>query len=188
MAISNPIISNYKPFYIQTGAIAEDTAVAWGLIAKANPYPAIPTPKKPYSNTWLDEDGDDEYNEHLYYEAFTFDVKFYICAEDTLDASGSVVESAPNIIRRNIQDFFLAIKDGEFMIYDAYTALGRKKVRYAGFKEDTFKSRVVRLKYRNAQGTEVTKNGNRASCIFTITFKVNDPITSAQLVNGVIYG
>ena len=74
-----PEILNYKPFYIQTDADSEaiDTT-EWGLVAKANPYPLLPTPKQPYKNEWLDEDGDDEYNAQMHYEAIEFDVSFYI--------------------------------------------------------------------------------------------------------------
>lgn len=40
-----PSIINYKPFYVQTqdDVSAIDTA-HWGLIAKSNPYPVLPSP------------------------------------------------------------------------------------------------------------------------------------------------
>jgi len=157
MAVNNPEISNYKPFYIQYGenAIASDTRATWGLIAKTNPYPILPTPKEPYKNDWKDQDGDDEYNTVMKYEAFVFDVSFYI------RASGS---TAASDIRGAIATFFNAIKQGEFKIYDAYTAIGRQKVRYAGYKEESF-----------------SDYGGKARCIFTVTFKVNDPVTLMKL-------
>lgn len=149
MAISNPDIAGYKPFYIQVGGMCYDTRERWGFIAKTNPYPALPNPKDPYKNDWPDEHGDDEYVTHLYYESFEFDVQFYVRATD--------VDS----IRTALTSFFSTIRDGEFSVYDSATGLGRRKVRYAGFKEE--RAPVLQ--------------GGYARCIFTVTFKVNDSVT-----------
>lgn len=157
--INNPTISGYKPFYIQKGDACYDTKAQWGFIAKSNPYPALPTPKEPYKNDWKDENGDDEHTKDLYYEAFTFDVQFYIKTKDTITGN-AVTETAAETIRAKLKAFFDIVKNGDLMVFDSYTALGRRKVRYAGYKEDKFRSR-----------------GDNAVCIFTITFKVNDPTT-----------
>lgn len=158
-----PDIINYQPFYIQLNAEegAIDTTV-WGMVAKANPFPALPTPKEVYKNEWLDENGDDEYNAQMYYESFEFDVQFYVKV---------MGENAEAVMRSQIDDFFNKIGQGEFMVYDSYTGLGRQKVRYAGFGEDEFKKRI-------------RASHNWARAIFTITFKVNDPITRIVLSNG----
>ena len=57
-----PNIPDYKPFYIQCedDASAKNTATEWGLVAKTNPYPALPDPKEPYKNDFADEDGEEE--------------------------------------------------------------------------------------------------------------------------------
>ena len=159
-----PDIVDYKPFYIQTDAdeVAIDTTV-WGLVAKANPFPALPLPKEPYKNEWLDENGDDEFNAKMFYEAFEFDVQFYVKAYDSPAGSGE------EIIRKQVDEFFAKIKEGEFSIFDAYTGLGRRKVRYSGFSEDGFK-----------------RGRNWARAIFSITFKVNDPVTRMVMYNGKI--
>lgn len=149
MAINNPNIVGYKPFYIQVGNTCYDTLNEWGFIAKTNPYPALPTPKEPYKNAWPDENGDDEYVTRMYYESFEFDVQFYIRATDVAS------------IRSALASFFNAIKEGEFSVYDSATGLGRRRVRYAGYAED----RAPIL------------HGGYARCIFTVTFKVNDPVT-----------
>ena len=154
-----PDIIDYKPFYIQTDA--DDKAVdttTWGLIAKSTPFPVLPTPKETYRNEWLDEDGDDEYNAQMYYESFEFDVAFYV------KALGS---DAERVLRGQIEGFFSRIRSGEFKVYDAYTGLGRQRVRYAGYSEESFK-----------------KTDKWARAIFTVTFKVNDPITRIALSNG----
>lgn len=159
-----PDIVDYKPFYIQADAdeVAIDTTF-WGLVAKANPFPALPSPKEPYKNEWLDENGDDEYNAQMFYEAFEFDVQFYVKAYDSPAGSGE------EIIRKQVDEFFAKIKEGEFSIFDAYTGLGRRKVRYSGFSEDGFK-----------------RGRDWARAIFSITFKVNDPMTRMVLYNGKI--
>lgn len=148
--LQNPSVPNYKPLYIQIGENCFTTLDRWGFLHMSNPYPALPTPKQPYRNDWLDRDGDDEYVEKLSYEAFEFDVKFYIRATDTYD------------ILARMHSFFEDIKSGEFSIYDEATGLGRQKVRYAGYKEE-----VPPLKDIN----------NLVRCVFTVTFKVNDPVT-----------
>ena len=157
-----PKISDYKPFYIQTESdeVAKDTT-EWGLLAKSNPYPLLPSPKAPHKNEWFDENGDEEYVKEMYYESIEFSVSFYIKA---YDGDG---ESAENIIRNHTETFFSNIRSGEFKIYDSYTGIGRQKVRYAGYKEDSF----IRRK-------------DWARAIFTITFKVNDPVTRLRLENG----
>lgn len=163
MAVNNPPISGYKEFYISADiylTTAKGTLADYNLIAKSNPYPILPKPKAPYKNDWLDENGDDEYLAHLYYEAFEFDVQFYI------RANGSTPEVD---IRSAINAFFTGILNtGALRFYDSYTGVGYTKVRYAGFKEDLF---------------QVTGSGNNqtARCIFTITFKVNDPVTRTTI-------
>lgn len=159
-----PEIVNYNPFYIQSNAdeVAMDTR-EWGLIAKVNPYPLLPKPKTPYNNEWNDEHGDDEWNDLMFYEAFEFSVSFYIKAYDSDEGS------AEQVIREKVDSFFSHIRQGEFAVYDAYNGIGRRKVRYAGYTEEEFKRR-----------------SNYARAIFSLTFKVNDPVTRMTLRNGKI--
>lgn len=158
-----PDIIDYKPFYIQSEADAGATdTVAWGMVAKTNPFPALPTPKEVYKNEWLDEDGDDEYNTKMFYEAYEFNVQFYM---------KTIGESPESTLMGQIESFFSKVKEGEFMIYDSFTGIGRQKVRYAGFEEDEFR--------KGGTGTS-----SWARAIFTIKFKVNDPTTRISLING----
>lgn len=158
-----PEIIDYKPFYIQTDAdtTAIDTTY-WGMVARVNPFPVLPTPKEPYKNEWLDEDGDDEYNAWMFYEAFEFDVQFHIITKG---------ENAVADLISQVDSFFEKVRNGEFKIYDSYTSIGKQKVRYAGGNGENFKERVK-------------KGVSKASCDLTITFKVNDPITRITLING----
>lgn len=158
-----PDIIDYKPFYIQTDAdeAALDTTL-WGMVAKSNPFPVLPNPKDVYSNTWLDEDGDDEYNAQMHYNAIEFDVTFYIKTKG-VDSESALISQ--------IDSFFAKVRHGEFKVYDSYTGIGRQKVRYAGYDEDEYK--------RNK------KSGDGwTRTIFSVTFKANDPITRIVLSGG----
>ena len=159
-----PNIADYKPFYIQTDSdVAARDTQEWGLVAKVNPYPLLPNPKEPYKNEWLDENGDDEWCEKMYYESMQFSVSFYIKAYDTEESS------AEDLIRKQVDDFFSLINKGEFRVYDSYNGIGRRKVRYAGYSEESF-----------------TRRKNWARAIFQITFKTNDPVTRMILDDGTI--
>lgn len=160
-----PFINDYKPFYIQTDAdtAAVDTASSFGMVAKSNPYPLLPNPKDAYNNEWKDEDGDDEYTTKMYYEAFEFEVSFYVKAY----ASGTV--SGEEALRSQVDSFFAKVRDGEFMTYDAYTGVGYRRVRYAGYKEESF-----------------LRRDGWARAIFTVTFKVNSPTSRTAYSGGSI--
>lgn len=163
-----PDIIDFKPFYIQaeTDSVAHSTT-EWGLVPRINPYPLLPTPKEPFKNEWLDENGDQEYTRQMYYESMEISVGFYVKAYDTEE------HNAAEVLRMQIDDFFSYIRNGEFKIYDSYSGLGRQKVRYAGYSEESFKRRD------NA--------GKKwATARFTINFKINDPITRVTYDNGVL--
>ena len=151
MAIDNPSIAAYKPFYIQKGDTLYDTLTNFGFIAKGNPYPALPKAKKPYAIDWAGEDGEEEYTDTL------LDVEFYIRATGATAASD---------VRGALNSFFNVVKNGTIKVYDSYTAIGRKEVRYVGFEEESFS--VV---------------GNTARLIFKVTFKCNAPTVLCKLNN-----
>lgn len=160
-----PDILGYKPFYIQTeaDATAIDTASAWGLVAKTNPVPMLPSPKDPYKNEFLDENGDDEYCDNLYYESLTFSVQFYVKAF----ADPIMGFTAEAVLNEQVRKFFEKIASGEFRVFDSYTGIGYKSVRYAGCKNDS-----IVYKARD----------NWATMQLEVEFKVNDPVTRMRLV------
>lgn len=158
-------IANYKPFYIQVdgATTAVDTRTEWGMIIKSNPYIFLPNPKECYKNDWKDEDGDDEYNAVMHYEAFELECQFY------LKATAGTNTTAAAELQSLLDDFFDAVKQKEFKIFDTYTMRGFQKVRYAGYEPDEYKAR-----------------GDWAKQIFRIKFKVNDPTTRMKMNNGAI--
>lgn len=151
-----PSITNYKPFYVQTSSdtTAKNTLTEWGLVAKTNPYPLLPTPKEPYKNDWKDENGEDEYNAEMHYKPVEFEVSFYIKTK----TEGSV--SSEVALRNQLRAFFDKIKNGEFMTYDSYTGVGFRNVRYEGFSSEDFK-----------------RGKDWSRLIVKIKFKANDPVT-----------
>ena len=159
-----PDIVDYKPFFIQKEGdeVARNTT-QWGLVAKSNPYPLLPTPKEPYKNEWHDENGDDEWCDEMHYEAIEISVSFYIKAFNTEK------ETSEQVVHNLIEDFFSYIGKGTFKIYDSYTGIGRGNVRYAGYEEEEFVSR---------------DSWSRA--FFTVRFKINDPVTRYIINNGSI--
>ena len=160
-----PLMRGYKPFYIQVVSggvkVCHDTT-EWGLVARTNPYPALPNPKDPYRNEWPGEDGDDEYTAQMHYEAFEMQVGFYVKCFN----SGTV--KASEVLRLQLDSFFSAVRQGEFDIYDMYTGLGYRKARYAGYDDP-----------------EYIERDNWAKLKFTATFKVNDPVTRMKLSSSV---
>lgn len=159
-----PPIKNYRPFYIQTSSdvSAIDTTM-WGLVAKTNPYNALPEPKETYTNDFKDEHGDDDFTDKIFYKPLEFSVSFYVKCFDTEG------KSAQRLLHEQIDAFFAKIKEGEFKIYDSYTGLGRQDVRYVGYESEEFKAR-----------------DNWAKHVFQVHFKANDPITRIVLSDGVL--
>ena len=154
-----PDIIDYKPFYIQTDAdeMAIDTT-HWGMVARVNPFPILPTPKEVYRNEWLDEDGDDEYiPDELKISSYEIEVEF-------------VYKGELNTAHTQIKGFldYLTGRGGtgaELMVYDTYTKIGRQSVRYVNAEPDIF--------WRQEEGGDVV--------VFVVTFKVNDPTTEITL-------
>ena len=158
MAINNPNIAAYKPFYIKANGTVYETMADLGLIAKSNPYNALPKAKTPYSIDWSGEDGAQEYTAQMHYESFEFKVGFYIRA---------IGPTAAADIRDALNTFFSLVKNGTVKVYDSYTAIGRKDVRYVDFEEKSFS--II---------------GDVARLVFDVTFKCNAPTVFCAFENG----
>jgi hypothetical protein len=159
-----PHIRDYKPFYIQTGTAssAVDIKTAYKVIIKTHDYPSYRKPKEPYKNDWKDENGDDEYTAQMYYQAFTFK------AECVMFASG---QTARADLTAGVREFMDALS-GEFKTYDEWTGFGFQKVRLSEF--------------RMPSEGDFDEMDGYARIIFSVEFKVNDPITKMKLQNGSI--
>ena len=168
MAIFVPPLNNYAPFYIQraTDASAINIQTTYGVTILVHEYPSRRKVKQPYKNDWKDQHGDDEYTEHLFYEAFTLTLK---CCILTNEANASTSRQE---IKAQIRNFQNAISEGEFKIYDDWTKFGFRKVRIDEFPA------ISEGDFDNLDG--------HCRLIFNMVVKVNDPITNMVLSNGQI--
>ena len=161
-----PPIRDYKPFYIQLGtaSTATDIKETYKVIVKTHDYPSFRRPKDPYKNDWKDENGDDEYTAQMYFQAFTFK------AECVMFASGSTARAD---LTTGVRAFMDALSGaGEFKTWDEWTQFGFQKVRLSEFKMPS-------------EGDFDELDGY-ARVIFSVEFKVNDPVTKMRLNNNAI--
>lgn len=150
-------IPGYRNIYFQ----AYDEGSAWTeqslhLVAQAQPYPDNFEVKEPYKNSWLDEDGDEEYVDYLFRKSFEFEVKFYIKAFGGYSDVGEAMAEEQIVEQRKL--FRNRLLYGEFRYFDSWNNVGFRRVRFV--KETTDEHRV---------------EGGCAWMIFTVTFKANDP-------------
>lgn len=141
-----------KKLLIKKDSVTKDIKQAYGIYTKSVPFLLYPKVKEPFKNSWYDEDGDDEYLPEIpTYESY----------EMTLDF---VYEGATNTSNAQIKSFLDFIQGGYFKLYDEYTGIGRQQVRYVSIDQDA-------TLYRREK--DVVE--------FSVTFKVNDPITQITL-------
>ena len=143
---------------MKSDALVVDTLDNWGIVCKEFPFKLYGEAKELPSHDWKDEDGDDEYiPSELPIASYEVEVEF---------AYKGVMDSA----NANIKGFldYLTGRDGsgvELMVYDTYTKIGRRSVRFVSVSEDVF--------YRQEEGGDVV--------VFSVTFKMNDPVTDITL-------
>lgn len=135
-----------------------DTYEAWQIVCKDFPFKLGGDAKDLYAESLPDEHGDDEYIPDIIpIGAYEIDVPF-------------VYKGSINTANHYIKQFlhYLLGLDGykpDLKIYDTYTKIGRQKVRYVGYKDDAF----------------VRKDDEGDVVEFTMSFKVNDPLTEITL-------
>lgn len=168
MAIYNPPLKSYAPFYIQRGTDtnAVNIRTTWGVTIMVHEYPSKRKVKEVYKNDWKDRDGDDEWNDSLNYEAFTFKAK---CAMFTQASNSSTARQELKTAVRAFQD---AIRNGEFKVWDEWVKFGFQKVRLDEFPE--------------IDEGDFSELDGHCRLIFDVVFKVNDPTTDMAFSNNSI--
>lgn len=152
------MIKGYKPFLIKKlkeGSSVIDSS-KWNIYVKHIPFQIAGEVKNVNTETWLDENGDDEFvPDTLLYKAYEMVCDFvFIGTHGTANAK--------------INDFINYLsRDGMFSIYDTYTKIGRTNVRFS--KGDS----NPKVLYR--------RDGDNDIVVFSLTLKVNDPITQITL-------
>lgn len=179
--IYTPRISNYKPFYIQIGSqdAIDLIGAPYYIIVKSPDYPPYKV-KEPYKNDWLDEHGDEEYiaSSGLYVEAFSLNLE---CAMFAIGDQGQTEEQLIANLNARLRAFRENLRAaGFFKIYDSFTGFGFKDVRLEEFPTPDAENYSVTSKFALTQsgGSLVkTRVGDQVRLIFTVTLKVNDPVT-----------
>lgn len=147
---------DYKPFLIQklkANSPVRDSK-EWGIWVKSIPFLIYPKLKEPAKRSWPDQNGDDEYlPDSPLFEAYTMNVDFVFIGQT----------GTANIQIKSFLDYLS--RNGEFSIYDTYSAIGRTRVRYSSYSDKAFRRR----------------EGENDVVQFTVTLKVNDPITEIRL-------
>lgn len=146
----------YKPFLIQklkSNSPVRDS-LEWNIYIKSIPFKVFPDMKDIPSRSWADQNGDDEFiPDNPVFKSYSIEVEFvYKGNEGTASSS--------------IRSFLSYLSnDGMFSIYDSYTKVGRTNVRYESYSEDYYSS----------------KKGGEDIVVFSVSLKINDPITEITL-------
>lgn len=148
---------DYYRIYMQQeseGAEIIDTIDSFGLYCVDIPFKIADGVKDVVSRDWHDEDGIDEYvpKDGLKMSAYDIDVKFGYKG-DKFGANKAISSLLS----------YLAV--GYVSIYDTYTDIGRQKVR------------LVKLN----DNAELVRDEDGDILIFSVTFKVCDPLTNISL-------
>lgn len=148
----------YEKVYIQkigTGSPVKETIADFDIYCADMPFKLFVEAKAPSKRDWYDEHGDDEYipNGGLKLKAYTMDVRF--CCKGDKYSSNEKIKKFIN---------YLTGLDGsgaEMKMYCTWTKIGRKGIRFDKLNDKA----------------ELLRDEDGDTLVFTITFKVNDPIT-----------
>lgn len=148
----------YEKVYIQkigTGSLVKETIADFDIYCADIPFKLFVEAKAPSKRDWFDEHGDDEYipNGELKLKAYTMDVRF--CCKGDKYSSNEKIKKFIN---------YLTGLDGsgaEMKMYCTWTKIGRKGIRFDKLNDKA----------------ELLRDEDGDTLVFTITFKVNDPIT-----------
>lgn len=149
--------------YIQkmiSGAAVKDTVTNFDIYCMEIPFIIATEAKELASNDWYDEHGDEEYiPSALKMKAYEMDVKF-ACKGATKTCNAKINAFLNYLTGADQQN-----PGAKMKMYSTYTQIGRQDVRFVSLSEDA----------------ELVRDANGDILIFTVTFKVNDPVTNITL-------
>lgn len=153
----------YEKVYIQktkTGSHVKETIADFDIYCADMPFKLFVEAKTPSKRDWFDEHGDDEYipESGLKLKAYSMDVKF--CCKGDKYSSNEKIKKFIN---------YLTGLDGsgaEMKMYCTWTKIGRKSIRFDKLNDKA----------------ELVRDNDGDTLVFTITFKVNDPVTDVAPV------
>lgn len=169
----------WKNFYLQRmGYDGDDNPYpiyesvgTWGVWCKSIPFKLFDKVKEPAKRSWNDEHGDDEYisADGLFLESYEMEVEFgckllgsHIGSEQTAEVSN---------VRVSVANFLSYLRSSGMMkLYSSHTRIGRQNVRLVSVGD------AAHWESKDIDGFEFL--------VFSVKFKVNDPITDIVLSNG----
>ena len=163
-------MGNWNNFYIQKMGSSDsvhESVSTWGIWCKSIPFVIARGVKEPAKNDWYDEHGDDEYIpvEGLYMQAYTMKVEFGC----KVISAGTGI-AAVSDVRAKVTSFLEYLRtSGMMKLYSSYTGIGRQEVRLVEVDDNAT--------------WDKSDEGNQF-LIFSVTFKVNDPVTDVVLGQG----
>ena len=140
-----------------------ESVETWGVWCKDIPFRPVSKVKEPARRTWHDEHGDDEYIsvDGLYMESYEMKVEFGCKKMDKIEADGATI-SAITDVRSKVAAFISYLRESGMMkMYSTYTRTGRQSVRFVSYEDSA----------------KWVSEDNQEFLIFSISFKVNDPVT-----------
>lgn len=149
----------YDKVYIQktkNGSTVKETVADFDIYCADIPFKLFVEAKDPSKRDWMDEHGDDEYipDSGLKLKAYTMDVKF-CCKGDKFSSNAKIQKFVE----------YLTGMDGSgavMMMYCTWTKIGRRGIRFDKLNDKA----------------ELVRDGDGDTLVFTITFKVNDPVSN----------
>lgn len=146
----------YKVYIKQdkSGASVVETIEGFGLYCVDIPFKVAGDVKEVSSRDWKDENGLDEYipADGLKMSPYDIDVKFGYKGD----------KGGANAAVNSLVTYLMS---GYVSIYDTYTGIGRQKVRFVKLNDNA----------------ELVRDDDGDILIFSVTFKVCDPITNIKL-------
>lgn len=161
---------NYKKLYLQkeeTGSVMKETVEDFGMWVMADtPFKTGSEAKSLPSNDWIEDNGIEEYvpaSGGLPLKAYDMKIGFGFKNENgTPSANAAIVAFRDYLTGRDSTYPGVWLK----MYFEGY-GIGRQKVRFSSMTDP-----------------EYWTSGNSERAFFEVTFKVDDPVTEMEIVNG----
>lgn len=155
-----------------------ESVSSFGVWCKDIPFKIIEKVKEPAKRTWNDEHGDDEYigTSGLYAESYEMKVEFG-CKDVPICCCGNDILPVSDV-REAVGNFIEYLRGAGMMkMYSSWTRIGRQNVRLESVSDD---AHWEPGQYSLERDGEIVER-KCEFLVFSVTFKVNDPITDIEL-------
>lgn len=152
----------YEKVYIQktkANSPIKETIADFDIYCADMPFKLFAEAKDPSKRDWFDEHGEDEYipNGGIKLKSYTMDVKF--CCKGEKYSANAKIQKFLNYLTG------LDNTGAEMMMYCTWTKIGRTGIRFDKLSDKA----------------DLVRDEDGDTLVFTVTFKVNDPVTDIIL-------